>query len=242
MATIYPDLAGKRAIVTACTAGIGKACVEALVAQGASVALLSRNMDKLHALQETCSHGNKLHMVQMCDMTQPDAVRTAVRTAIAALGGLDVLVINTPGHNEATFAARGHNDTRACAIEHYTINTLASMAAYEAAREAFLANTPTPGGAVVCISSCAAQFCSVQDAQYGYSGAKAALEQWAQGTAVADGPRGIRVNCVRPGVTVTAVWDAARVAMGAGMCCCEGRWVVRGVRGGGLGSMVYVLL
>lgn len=68
----------------------------------------------------------------------------------------------------------------------------------------------------MCISSIATQFTSVQDAAFGYSGAKAALEAWAAGMAVEDGPQGVRINNVRPGVTVTAVWESAREAMGAG--------------------------
>lgn len=69
---------------------------------------------------------------------------------------------------------------------------------------------------MVCISSIATEFTSVQDAVFGYTGAKAALEAWAAGVAVADGPQGVRINTVRPGVTVTAIWDSARDAMGAG--------------------------
>lgn len=81
---------------------------------------------------------------------------------------------------------------------------------------------------------------TVQDAQFGYSGAKLALEAWAAGTAVADGPQGIRINCVRPGVTVTAVWDAVRDAMGAGTRVGVGRgdvWsvCVCGMGWGGVG-------
>lgn len=62
----FPDLAGKRAIVTACTAGIGKGVVEALVGQKASVALLSRNMDKLLALKDTfVGQESNIHVVKV---------------------------------------------------------------------------------------------------------------------------------------------------------------------------------
>lgn len=190
-------------------------------------------------------------------MNDLDNVRDAVLAAISALGGLDILAINTPGHTEATFAARASNNRLVCAKHHYTINTLASVAAYEAAssalkvvtiktsaifKTAFLFSTHIPWwrltaitidtthpnsltphtpmqasrGAVVCVSSIATQFTSVQDALFGYSGAKAALEAWAAGVAVEDGPSGVRINTVRPGVTMTAIWESAREAMGAG--------------------------
>lgn len=48
----YHDLQGKRAIVSACTAGIGRAVAIALAGQGCQVALLSRNMAKLQQLQD----------------------------------------------------------------------------------------------------------------------------------------------------------------------------------------------
>lgn len=244
----YHDLQGKRAIVLACTAGIGRAVAKAMGEQGCHLALLSRNITKLRQLHSEMKDATSIHVFQVCfqtylpasfciqptqcDVNDLDTVRDAVRSAIHALGGLDILVINTPGHTEATFAARACNDHVTCAQHHYTVNTLVSMAAYQAARDSLQVLfymhmialvacghciIQATSGAVVCISSIATQFTSVQDSLFGYSGAKAALEAWAAGVAVADGPAGVRINTVRPGVTVTAIWESARDAMGAGM-------------------------
>lgn len=69
-------------------------------------------------------------------MNDPANVCSAVKAAIDGLGGLDILVVNTPGHSDATFAARASDDRLTCAQHHYTINTLAPVAAYQASRDA----------------------------------------------------------------------------------------------------------
>lgn len=66
----YHDLQGKRAIVLACTAGIGRAVAVALAEQGCRIALLSRNLTKLQRLQEQLQGESRVFQVGLSDLTE----------------------------------------------------------------------------------------------------------------------------------------------------------------------------
>ncbi len=88
------DLAGRKALVTGASRGIGRAMGEALSAAGADVAVTARN---LASLEETIAAiraaGGVAHAVAL-DVTDVDRCRTATAEAASQLGGLDILVNN----------------------------------------------------------------------------------------------------------------------------------------------------
>ncbi|MFB8773449.1 SDR family NAD(P)-dependent oxidoreductase [Streptomyces broussonetiae] len=87
-------LQGKVALVTGASSGIGEATARALAAEGAAVAIAARRVDRLRALaDELTAAGAKVHVLEL-DVTDQAAVAEAVRSTVAALGGLDVLVNN----------------------------------------------------------------------------------------------------------------------------------------------------
>jgi len=89
-------LAGKRAIVTGSTSGIGLAIAGSLAAKGANVVLNSfgdSDEDRAAAEQIASTHGVKAVYVQ-ADMSKPDDCGALVRKASDALGGVDILVNN----------------------------------------------------------------------------------------------------------------------------------------------------
>ena len=81
-------LEGRRALVVGAGSGIGRAVVDAFLAEGAQVAVLDRDLDKCRAL-ETSLPGVP---VTVGDATTREANDVAVASAVAAFGGLDVLV------------------------------------------------------------------------------------------------------------------------------------------------------
>jgi NAD(P)-dependent dehydrogenase (short-subunit alcohol dehydrogenase family) len=81
-------LTGRKALVVGAGSGIGRAVVDAFLAEGAQVAVLERDPDKCRAL-ETALPGVP---VTVGDATTQEANDQAVATAVAAFGGLDVLV------------------------------------------------------------------------------------------------------------------------------------------------------
>lgn len=92
-------LRGTRALVTAASKGLGRACAEALAAEGSQVFIVSRNEARLAAVQAEI--GAAGHLV--ADLAQPDSPGRALDAAVAALGGLDILVSNAGGPPPGTF-------------------------------------------------------------------------------------------------------------------------------------------
>jgi 3-oxoacyl-[acyl-carrier protein] reductase len=93
-------LAGRRALVGAGASGIGNGIAAALAGDGARVALIGRTADRVHA--EAARLGG---VPVVADMSTPDGPARAVETAVAALGGLDLLVACTGGPPSGTFEA-----------------------------------------------------------------------------------------------------------------------------------------
>jgi NAD(P)-dependent dehydrogenase (short-subunit alcohol dehydrogenase family) len=89
-----PDLHGVRVLVTGSTDGLGLAMAEALVAAGAAVAINGRHPDKVDAaVARLGGRGAGVHSASF-DVRDEAAVAVGVKAAVAALGGLDVLVNN----------------------------------------------------------------------------------------------------------------------------------------------------
>lgn len=87
------NLSGRKALVTGGAGHLGFACAEALVELGATVAVVDRDLEKCQtqvARLQAQRAGSALAMP--CDLKDEASTRQAVREAIAALGGLDILV------------------------------------------------------------------------------------------------------------------------------------------------------
>ena len=87
------DLAGKRAILTGASGGIGRATAAALVQAGAKVALAARNADELTRLADTLCRGGEVVAIPT-DITSADDRVRLVNTAAEQLGGIDILINN----------------------------------------------------------------------------------------------------------------------------------------------------
>src|SRR5690606_29400560 len=83
-----PELAGEVALVTGGASGIGRACVDALLARGAAVVALDRDDAVTDLLQRPDFLG------VTCDVTAAEAVERALEQAVRRFGGLDMLVLN----------------------------------------------------------------------------------------------------------------------------------------------------
>jgi NAD(P)-dependent dehydrogenase (short-subunit alcohol dehydrogenase family) len=83
-----PEFTGEVAWVTGAASGIGKACVESLLARGAAVIGLDRN-EKISTLFDSANfHG--IH----CDITEQASISAALQQTILLYGGLDILILN----------------------------------------------------------------------------------------------------------------------------------------------------
>jgi NAD(P)-dependent dehydrogenase (short-subunit alcohol dehydrogenase family) len=180
-----------RVLVTGGASGIGAAAVERFRAGGATVAALDRDRDRLTTVAADT------HVV--ADVSVEAEVDDAVRHAVDALSGLDVIV------NCAGVSTRGSVvDTRPEDWDRvFAINVrgtyLCSKVAVPYLRRA-------GGGAIVNIASQLGLVGATNAAAY--SASKGAIIALTRAMAVDHGPEGIRVNCVCPGPTATPLAEA----------------------------------
>jgi NADP-dependent 3-hydroxy acid dehydrogenase YdfG len=87
-------LAGTVALVTGASSGIGAATAQALVAQGASVALAARRVDNLESLAAQIRDQGGTALVIETDVTDESQARAAVEQTVSEFGQLDTLINN----------------------------------------------------------------------------------------------------------------------------------------------------
>jgi len=92
-------LNGTRALVTAASKGLGRACAAALAEEGARVVIVSRHEQDLARVEREISASGHLTL----DLAEPESPARAVQAAVDTLGGLDILVCNAGGPPPGTF-------------------------------------------------------------------------------------------------------------------------------------------
>jgi 3-oxoacyl-[acyl-carrier protein] reductase len=183
--TVDLGLSGKRALVTGATKGIGRAIAEALLDEGASVAICARDADGVaKAVEELSSRGTVVGAA--VDAGDAESLRGFIASSIEQLGGLDIYVHNTSGKGAKSFEAWKNN---------FDIDLMALIQGADAAKEALSADG---GGSLISIGTTAAleHFAGGSNS---YSAFKAAATQWTLGQAQVLGAKGIRCNVVSPG-------------------------------------------
>jgi 3-oxoacyl-[acyl-carrier protein] reductase len=113
-------LAGRRAIVTGGSKGLGRAITAELMREGASVVICSRHADELEeAAAELTKEaaagdsGSGTVVAMACDVTNPAEVATFTDAAVTAMGGLDILVNNAGGARPGQFGTLTDDDWHA---------------------------------------------------------------------------------------------------------------------------------
>ncbi len=98
-------LKGKKALVMGGSTGLGRSIAEALVQEGAEVAICSRSLEKLKkaAAMIHCQH------YFSCDLSKPGESKRVVEEAMKKMGLIDILVTNTGGPQKAHFLEVSEN-------------------------------------------------------------------------------------------------------------------------------------
>ncbi len=197
--------AGRTAIITGATRGIGRATAESLVERGSHVLVVARKPDEIEETVAALGEGNAVGCI--ANMRDPQAPETIVRAAQEAFGRID-FVVNNAGANASYGGLM--EITREAFLTTVTTNAWAPLALVQTAVAGGLGEHP--GSAVVNISTIGAR--QVQPMVAGYTASKAALDVLTKGLARELGPHGIRVNSVSPGLVRTTMagvlWEGDR--------------------------------
>ena len=189
-------LANRPALVTGGASGIGAASARLFAREGARVVVA--DIDDLRGervVEEIRAEGGEAFF-RHTDVTDRSDVREMVREGRDVLGGLDILFNN----------AIARSDQDADADGGWDILIESGLSAVRAASmEASSALEAAPGGSILTTASVAgARFGFSTEA---YSAAKAGVVGLTRRMAKTFGPRGIRANCICPGLIETPLWQ-----------------------------------
>ncbi|MGR9202445.1 SDR family NAD(P)-dependent oxidoreductase [Rhizobium leguminosarum] len=188
------ELAGKRALVTGGSRGIGAAIALALADKGADVAITyERSADRAAEVVRAIERKGRKALAIQADSADPAAVKRSVDEAAQALGGLDILV------NNAAIALYG-------AIADVSVEQIDALLDVNVRSPLLASQAAIPylqaGGRVITIGSVGAERI-VGDTGTVYFMTKSALHSFTRGLARELGSRDITVNLVQPGSTDT---------------------------------------
>jgi NAD(P)-dependent dehydrogenase (short-subunit alcohol dehydrogenase family) len=187
------EFAGRRALVTGGSRGIGAATAQRLIDGGASVVVAARNPHAETPKGATFISG---------DTRTLEGAQKVAKEAIAALGGLDILV-NSAG------AARLHLPASTAIsdeewVDSLNVNFLSALRITYASLDELVKTK----GSIVNVTSGGRIAFGGPMAHYG--AAKAALNNWSESLAKELAPKGVRVNIVSPGPIITPGGDEVR--------------------------------
>jgi NAD(P)-dependent dehydrogenase (short-subunit alcohol dehydrogenase family) len=190
------NLAGKAALVTGSSRGIGFAVAEALHSEGCNVALNSRNPEDLANVAASLSGA----IAVAGDVTESTDAKRIVSEVLKSFGKLDIVVCNVGSGQSVPPGEETPEEWQRV----FGINLWSATNTVAAARAA-LADSK---GAIVCISSiCGLEV--IAGAPITYSAAKAALHAYVRGIARPLGKQGVRINAIAPGniLSESSVWS-----------------------------------
>lgn len=188
-------LAGRRALVTGASSGIGEAAARGLTAAGARVALLARDRSKVDALSSELAGS----LAIACDVRDAAAVEAAVARAVAGFGGLD-LVVTAAGlgrfGDTATFPVADWDEVFAVGLRGTFLVVRAALPHVRSSK-----------GQVITIASIAAV--RPFPGAAAYCAAKAGVRAFAQVVAEENRRTGVRVTNMVVGSVDSPFWERA---------------------------------
>lgn len=187
--------AGKVALVTGATSGIGQACAIAFATAGAKVACVGRNEEALGAVTKRIRSFDAEALTIKADLSSTAAAERAVNEAVKTFGGIDVLV-NAAGHISSGTI---ENTSLEAWDDMMNVNVRAAFQLMQKALPSLIERR----GNIVNVSSVTGlrAFPGV----LAYCVSKAALDQLTRCASLELAAKGVRVNAVNPGVVVTEI-------------------------------------
>ena len=187
------EFAGKVALVTGASSGIGMATARRLAAEGAQVALVARSREKLTALAEEIVAAGGRAGALPADLAREEDVERAVAQTVGTLGGIDVLV------NAAGIIGSGSIETTDLAAYDHMMNV--NLRSLFHLTKLAMPHLVARKGCVVNVSSVTGT--RAFPGVLAYCVSKAGVDQFTRCVALEVAEKGVRVNAVNPGVVVT---------------------------------------
>ena len=188
-------LTGKVAVVTGAASGIGLATVVRFVEEGARV--LAADKDGAAQVMLEGRFGAAVRFVR-CDVTQLEELHSAIETAVAHFGGLDIL-FNNAGAGGAPAGVEGFDAAGWDATHALLLRAVAAGTAYAVPHM-----KRRGGGAIINTSSVSALQAGYMP--LAYSVAKAGVLHYTRVAAAELAPQRIRINAVVPGFIATRIF------------------------------------
>jgi NAD(P)-dependent dehydrogenase (short-subunit alcohol dehydrogenase family) len=213
------QLAGKRALVTGGSKGIGAATAAALVNAGARVVAAARS----HPIQSV----NGIRNLAV-DLSTAEGAREAAKSALGHLGGVDILVNVVGGSNSPAGGFAALDDERWS--EELNLNLMSAVRLDRAVLPSMLARRI---GVIIHVTSIQ-RVLPLPESTIAYAAAKAALSTYSKALSKEVTPKGVRVIRVSPGwvETEAAVAFAERVAAQEGTDYEGGKQIIMKQLGG----------
>lgn len=197
------DLAGKVALVTGSTRGIGKSIAEEMARAGAKVVVSSRKADACEAVRKELESQGYEILAQPCNVSRKEELQALVDTTVKRWGKVDIAVSNAASNPYYGPLAQIPDD----AFDKIFLNNVKSVL--------WLASMTLPGmaerggGSYISVGSIGGIVANTVIGAYGMS--KAADHHLVRNLAAEWGPKNVRVNAIAPGLIRTdfakALWE-----------------------------------
>ena len=186
-------------LVTGAAAGIGLACTRRFVAEGARVAMVDRDAERLTSARDSLAPPDRAFAIAL-DVSDGAAVREGVAEAARRMGGIDGIVNNAGIDMHRPFAEVGASDWN----EVMAVNLIGAM---EVCRAAMGPLASSGRGVIINVASAAGL--RPVPGRVAYCASKAALIMATKALALELAERGIRANAVCPGAVETDLFRAS---------------------------------
>ena len=189
------DLSGKSALITGASGGIGGAIARALHGAGATVALSGTRVEALEGLASEL--GENAHITP-ANLSDAESLAALIGTAEEAMGAVDILINNAGLTRDMLSMRLTDEDWQSVLYVNLT-------AAFHLSRGVMRGMMKRRWGRIINITSVVGV--TGNPGQANYAASKAGLIGMSKSMAQEVASRGITVNCVAPGMIVTAMTD-----------------------------------